>query len=106
MRARSNQKRTVRSPDRIGYTVGYHAGIATNGAKIEQNILSSHELHLPPNLECPTSVPPFILVEICRSLLAYHLHVMAKSDGKDGLVVRSCGPIEVIDRFRCAAVAA
>jgi len=59
---------------------------------------------LPPDFEFPTRVPPLIVVEIGLSLLTYHLYVMTESDGKDGLVVRCCGPIEVIDAFRYAVI--
>ena len=62
------------------------------------------KVDLPPDLEFPTRIPPVIIVEISFSLLTYHLHVMAKPDRKDGLIIRSRRPIEVIDGLRCAAV--
>ena len=34
MRSRANQERTIRSPDRIGYSVRYHAGMHTSGVNI------------------------------------------------------------------------
>jgi hypothetical protein len=104
VRARSDQKRTVRSPDRIGYTMRDQAGMSADRIQIRKNLSRFCESLLPPNLEFPTSIPPFVLIEICFSLLAYNLYVMAEPDRKDGLIVWSRRPIEVINRFRCTVI--
>jgi hypothetical protein len=71
--------------------------------------LRSHRIlcksDLPPNLEFPTSIPPLIFVEVCHSLLTDHFYVTPESNRKDGLVVRSRGPIKVIDGLGCAVIA-
>ena len=63
-------------------------------------------LVLPPNLDFPTRIPPLVFVEICHSLLTYHLYVVAEAYRKDGLVARCCGPIEVIDALGDAVITA
>ena len=101
MRARANKKGAVGSPDRIRDAVRGHAECATPKFRSDQMVQKPVS---PPDLEFPTRIPPFIIVEISLSLLTYHFYVMTKPDREDGLIIRSRRPIEVIDGLRCAAV--